>query len=94
MTIYARRRVKNITVLALSLGATAFGIGWLTLILGTLIWEALAGLSLSVFTEMTPPPGSAGGLLNPIVGMPISALLPRNRPRPAPTKPSLQSRQR
>ena len=38
------------------------------LILGVLLWEGLSGLSLSVFTEMTPPPGSAGGLLNPIMG--------------------------
>jgi phosphate transport system permease protein len=38
------------------------------LILGVLLWEGLAGLSLRAFTEMTPPPGSAGGLLNAIVG--------------------------
>src|SRR6201999_2478702 len=53
MTIYRRRRAKNAIVLTLSIGATLFGIGWLALILGTLIWEALSGLSLSVFTEMT-----------------------------------------
>ena len=75
MTIYTRRRAKNATVLALSIGATLFGIGWLALILGTLIWEAMSGLSLSVFTEMTPPPGSAGGLLNPIVGSLIITVL-------------------
>src|SRR5262249_59152210 len=33
-----------------------------------LLWEGLSDLSLAVFTEMTPPPGSAGGLLNPIAG--------------------------
>jgi phosphate transport system permease protein len=33
-----------------------------------LLWEGFSGLSLRVFTEMTPPPGSAGGLLNPIIG--------------------------
>ena len=33
-----------------------------------LLWEGFSGLSLAVFTEMTPPPGSAGGLLNPIIG--------------------------
>jgi phosphate transport system permease protein len=33
-----------------------------------LLWEGFSGLSLAVFTEMTPPPGASGGLLNPIVG--------------------------
>ena len=49
--------------------ATVVGLGWLVMILGTLaLSRACSGLSLAVFTEMTPPPGSAGGLLNPIVG--------------------------
>ena len=54
--------------MALSLAATLLGLGWLVLILGALLWEGFSGLSLSVFTEMTPPPGAAGGLLNPIMG--------------------------
>jgi phosphate transport system permease protein len=41
---------------------------WLVLILADLLWEGFSGLNLAVFTQMTPPPGSAGGLLNPIVG--------------------------
>ena len=44
---------------ALSLAATAFGLGWLVLILGALLWKGFSGLSLAVFTEMTPPPGSS-----------------------------------
>jgi phosphate transport system permease protein len=68
MTLYTRRRTKNVAILTLSVAATVTGLGWLALILGALIWQALAGLSLSVFTEMTPPPGADGGLLNPIVG--------------------------
>ena len=48
--------------------ATLFGLGWLVLILGVLLWEGFSGLSLQVFTEMTPPPGADGGLLNPIIG--------------------------
>jgi phosphate transport system permease protein len=59
----------------LSLAATLFGLGWLVLILGTLLWNGLSGLSLQVFTEMTPPPGSDGGLLNPIVGSLIMTTL-------------------
>src|SRR5215203_4388388 len=66
--IYAGRRRKNAVTMVLSLAATAFGLGWLVLILGTLLWEGFSGLSLAVFTEMTPPPGSSGGLLNPIMG--------------------------
>src|SRR5438046_8038033 len=66
--LYAARRRKNSIAMVLSLAATAFGLGWLVLILGVLLWEGFSGLSLAVFTEMTPPPGSTGGLLNPIVG--------------------------
>ena len=66
--LYAARRRRNGIALGLSVAATLFGLGWLVLILGVLLWEGFSGLSLSVFTEMTPPPGSAGGLLNPIVG--------------------------
>jgi phosphate transport system permease protein len=66
--LYAARRRRNGVAMVLSLSATVFGLGWLALILGVLLWEGLGGLSLSVFTEMTPPPGAGGGLLNPIVG--------------------------
>jgi phosphate transport system permease protein len=65
---YARRRRRNAIALGLSLLATLVGLGWLALILGVLLWEGVSGLSLTVFTEMTPPPGAAGGLLNPIIG--------------------------
>jgi phosphate transport system permease protein len=54
--------------MAPSVLATGFGAIWLFLILGTLVWNGAAGLSLAVFTENTPPPGSAGGLANAIVG--------------------------
>jgi phosphate transport system permease protein len=68
MVLYQRRRLRNTIAMVLSLAATAFGLGWLVLILGVLFWEGFSGLSLAVFTEMTPPPGAAGGLLNPIIG--------------------------
>ena len=67
-TLYAARRRKNSATMVLSLAATAFGLGWLVLILGVLLYEGFSGLSLAVFTEMTPPPGSTGGLLNAIMG--------------------------
>src|SRR5436853_5269155 len=66
--LYAARRRRNAIAMGLSLAATLFGLGWLVLILAVLLWEGLGGLSLKVFTEMTPPPGSDGGLLNPIIG--------------------------
>jgi phosphate transport system permease protein len=68
MDLYARRRLRNRIVMVLSFAATGVGLGWLALILGTLLFEGASGLSLKVFTEMTPPPGADGGLLNPIFG--------------------------
>lgn len=67
-SLYARRRRRNVITMVLSLCATLLGLGWLVLILGVLLWEGFSGLSLRVFTEMTPPPGSSGGLLNAIAG--------------------------
>jgi phosphate transport system permease protein len=68
MNLYKMRRRRNAAAMVLSLGATVFGLGWLVLILAVLLWKGIAGLNVQVFTEMTPPPGSAGGLLNPIIG--------------------------
>jgi phosphate transport system permease protein len=65
---YHRRRWRNHLATVLSIGAAGFGLTWLVLILLVLVVKGVGGLSLSVFTEMTPPPGGAGGLLNPIVG--------------------------
>lgn len=66
--LYSARRRRNTVAMSLAIGATVVGLGWLVLILGVLFWEGFSGLSLRVFTEMTPPPGAAGGLLNPIMG--------------------------
>jgi phosphate transport system permease protein len=67
-SLYASRRRRNILASVASYGATFVGLSWLALILGVLFWEGFSGLSLRVFTEMTPPPGAAGGLLNAITG--------------------------
>ncbi len=75
MDRYARRRLRNTIVSALSIASTVLGLGWLILILGSLLYEGLSGLSLAVFTDMTPPPGASGGLLNPIVGSLILTIL-------------------
>jgi phosphate transport system permease protein len=63
-----RRHRVNIVVKALCVLATVIGLLLLASILFTLLWLGGAGLSLSVFTNMTKPPGSNGGLLNAIVG--------------------------
>jgi phosphate transport system permease protein len=73
--LYSARRRRNGIMMGLSLGATLVGLGWLVWILAVLLWEGFSGLSLAVFTEMTPPPGAAGGLLNPIVGSLIITVL-------------------
>ena len=54
--------------MALSTASALSGLFILALILAVLFWRGFSGLSPAVFTEMTPPPGSAGGLLNAIVG--------------------------
>ncbi|PZQ62287.1 MAG: phosphate ABC transporter permease PtsA [Variovorax paradoxus] len=63
----ARDRVNKIA-LTLSLAAMAFGVFWLIWILWETLRLGVGGLSLSIFTEMTPAPGDEGGLLNAIVG--------------------------
>ena len=73
--LYRRRRRFSRIAMALCTLATAFGLSWLVLVLGTLIFKGVDGLSLNVFTQMTPPPGSDGGLLNPIFGSLIMTVL-------------------
>lgn len=68
LTLYTRRRLINIFGLGISAIAILFGLLWLTWILWTLLAKGLPQLSLATLTQMTPPPGSAGGLLNAIVG--------------------------
>ena len=68
MSHYSARRRRNAVSATLSVAATVLGIGWLVLILGALLWQGTSGLSATIFTEMTPPPGANGGLLNAIIG--------------------------
>jgi phosphate transport system permease protein len=74
-SLYASRRRRNTIAVAASIAATGVGLAWLALILGALFWQGFSGLSLQVFTEMTPPPGSDGGLLNAIVGSLIATFI-------------------
>ena len=74
-TFTRARRVNNSIFLGLSIGAALLGLLALVFILAALLWNGLAGLRPSVFTEMTPPPGSAGGLLNALYGSVVMTLL-------------------
>lgn len=68
MDLHARRKMTNQVAITLSMAAMAFGLFWLVWILFTTLQLGVSGLSLSLFTEMTPAPGSPGGLANAIVG--------------------------
>ncbi|MGC2048227.1 MAG: phosphate ABC transporter permease PstA [Gallionella sp.] len=68
VNLYARRRITNALGLSVSVLAMLFGLFWLSWILFTLLDYGLLALTPAVFSQMTPPPGSAGGLLNAIAG--------------------------
>jgi phosphate transport system permease protein len=69
------RKIKNVIFLVLSLAATLAGLIFLAAILWALVSHGLAGMSMRIFTQMTPPPGSQGGLLNAIYGSTVMTLL-------------------
>jgi phosphate transport system permease protein len=68
MNLKLRRRWINRVALMLSILAMAFGLLWLIWILSTTLQLGMSGLSWTLFTRMTPPPGGEGGLANAIVG--------------------------
>jgi phosphate transport system permease protein len=67
-TLLSKRKLVNRIALALSLAAMTFGLFWLFAILFEVVRLGVGGLTFDVFTKMTPPPGSEGGLLNAIIG--------------------------
>jgi len=72
---YKQRKLFNKLALTLSLMAMVFGLFWLTWILYETIRLGVGGLTIATFTEMTPPPGDAGGLANAIYGSFIMVML-------------------
>ena len=70
----ARRRVSSLLMIG-SWFAAITGMAILGLILFTLFWRGFGGLDLGVFTESTPPPGAAGGLMNAIFGSVMMTVL-------------------
>src|SRR5438132_9641293 len=75
MAIYDTRRRRAKIYIGLCYACVVIGLGWLAVILGTLLFEGFRNISPAVFTQMTPPPGSEGGLLNAITGSLIMTFL-------------------
>jgi phosphate transport system permease protein len=73
--LYRRRKLTNRLSQGGSIVAAGIGLGALVLIIYTLFVKGLRSIDLALFTQMTPPPGSAGGLLNAIVGSLIMTLV-------------------
>lgn len=72
---YASRKRVNTIALTLSLAAMAFGVFWLVWILWETIRLGFGGLSVALFTQMTPPPNEAGGISNAIFGSFVMVLM-------------------
>jgi phosphate transport system permease protein len=75
MSNIRRRKITAAVALGASGVATAIGLAFLAAILWTLFSRGIGGLSLDVFTQNTPAPGSSGGLLNAIYGSLVMTLL-------------------
>ena len=75
MAIPARRRIADVVAFAFATAATVFGLVWLVWILWTTLRQGAAALTPALFREMTPPPGTSGGLLNAFYGSAIMILL-------------------
>jgi len=74
-SLHQSRKRKNAVMMTLCVVAAGIGLAWLALILGALLYKGLSGVNLAVFTEMTPPPGDAGGLLNAIYGSIVMTII-------------------
>ncbi|MFL6765456.1 MAG: phosphate ABC transporter permease PstA [Sphingomicrobium sp.] len=70
-----RRRIVDLLALLFATAATIFGLTWLVWILWTTLSQGAAALSPALVTEMTPPPGQSGGLLNAFYGSAVMVLL-------------------
>ena len=75
MAIPARRRVADVVAFVFATAATAFGLVWLFWILWMTFRQGAAALTPTLFTQMTPPPGSSGGILNALYGSAMMILL-------------------
>jgi phosphate transport system permease protein len=69
------RKIVDSVALLFAGAATLFGLFWLFWILWTTLQEGIGAINGRLFTEMTPPPGSIGGLLNAFYGSAVMILL-------------------
>ena len=74
-TLYGRRRARNLIAQGLAIAATVFGLFWLVWIMWTTLTKGIGSLNLALFTQMTPPPGDEGGMLNAFYGSAVLSLL-------------------
>jgi phosphate transport system permease protein len=70
-----RRKFADLLAWLFATAATAFGLVWLIWILWTTLAQGASALSPALFTQMTPPPGSSGGLLNAFYGSAVMVVL-------------------
>ncbi|MGN6850495.1 MAG: phosphate ABC transporter permease PstA [Sphingomicrobium sp.] len=73
--VLLRRKLVDLVALLFATAATLFGLVWLVWILWTTVSQGAAALSPALFTQMTPPPGESGGLLNALYGSAVMVLL-------------------
>jgi phosphate transport system permease protein len=73
--LYRRRQIANILAQVLATAATVFGLFWLAWILWTTLSKGIGSINWALFTEMTPPPGDDGGMLNAFFGSVLMSLL-------------------
>lgn len=74
-SLYGIRRAKNLIAQVLAVFAAIFGLFWLVWILWTTLHNGIASLNLALFTQMTPPPGETGGMLNAFFGSAVMSVL-------------------
>ena len=74
-SLYATRRAKNLFAQTLAVLAAAFGLFWLVWIVWTTLRYGIASINTALFTQMTPPPGETGGMLNAFFGSALMSLL-------------------
>jgi phosphate transport system permease protein len=75
LSVLLRRKLVDIVALLFAGAATLFGLTWLVWILWTTTVQGASALSPALFTQMTPPPGASGGLLNAFYGSVVMVLL-------------------
>ena len=73
--LHATRRAKNLFAQTLATLAAAFGLFWLVWIVWTTLRYGISSINLALFTQMTPPPGETGGMLNAFFGSALMSLL-------------------